>query len=389
MSFATQSYRTPSPDLPAYPTVSGVAAVLIGLLLVVHAGLRGVSADLDAFAYSDWYVAVARMDWPQFAAGASHGLYFDGVDPWRFEVGFALLAYLCTRAGLGVEGFFIACAALSLAPKILAFVRYSPSPVAALMWYASSYYLLLEMNAVRAGLAVAILMLGMRHLVVPRLAGFLPYVTIACLFHVSAIVALLLYAASLLRPRERLLALVVGIASLLPAVQLFASLDAIGPRILELPREGLLAPLSVISPKIEEYLELLREGVAHATINPFNVITLARLCLLAALLYALPRIVWTAVERVGLYALALSLALYFAFTSFPVVAGRISEVVAVFQVFVVSALFRSYTPSAIPRAAFAVLVAAQFWAVTFYSRLVDVFYFTSTDWLRVQLIVPR
>ena len=358
------------PDAATRLRLAQLGCVLLGVVLIVHATFRGRYADLDAFAYIEWYDAVRRLDWSGFVAAVGDGIYFASDQPYRFEIGFGALAYVCATAGLGTTGFFFVCALLSLAPKVHAFIRYSHAPLASFAWYGSWYYLLLEMNAIRAGIAAGILLMGLRHLLVPNLARFLPYVIVASTFHVSAVVGLALFAARLAPARGALMLAIVG-AGLVGSVS---------------PVVELVAPLARFSGKLDEYLTLLTEGQAHTTINPFNVITLSRLAMLAALAYALSRTRWRPVELIGLWAMTLSLALYFAFASFPIVAGRLSELVAVFQVFAAGALLRLFTPAIVPRLFFAALLLAQFWAVTFRSRLVDVFYFTQIEWLRIPLV---
>lgn len=348
-----------------------LACLALGAILVMHATLRGVDADLDAFAYREWYESFGRVDWREFLRSASGGIYFDGQLPYRFEIGFALLAFASTGAGFGPEGFFFLCAAASLLPKIFVIARHSSTPFATLLWYTSWYYVLLEMNAMRAGIAAAILVLGVRHILSGSLLRFAPFVVVACTFHVSAISALLLIACRWVRLDVRLATLMVALAVPLSFV----------------PIVSVLEPLSAFSSKLQEYLALLRQGQVFTAINVFNVLTLSRLVLLGALLFAISRVKTSALERLGVWSLALSLAIYFAFATFPVVAGRLSEFVGIFQIFVAPVLLRGFSPTWLVRVGVGAFLFAQFWAVTFYSRLADVFYFIDIEWLRVGLAV--
>lgn len=348
-----------------------IGCLALGAVLILHASLRGVHADLDAFAYREWYESFGRVDWREFVRSASGGIYFESQLPYRFEIGFALLAFASVTAGLDAEGFFFLCAAASLVPKVIVIARHSATPLATLLWYASWYYVLLEMNAMRAGIAAAILVLGIRHLLSGNMLRFAPFVAVACTFHVSAISAVLLIACRWVRLDVRLVALMVAVSVTLSFV----------------PIVSVLEPLAGLSSKLRDYLTLLRQGDVFTTINVFNVLTLSRLVLLGALMFAISRVRTSALEQVGIWSLALSLAIYFSFASFPVVAGRLSEFVGIFQIFVAPVFLRSFTPTWLVRAGIAVLMFAQFWAVTFHSRLADVFYFTEIEWLRVTLAV--
>jgi hypothetical protein len=146
-------------------------------------------------------------------------------------------------------------------------------------------------------------------------------------------------------------------------------------------------PLGGLNAKIREYLVLLQQQEVYSTINVFNAITLLRMAILSALLYTLSHIKWSNIEQLGLWAMGLSLALYFSLASFPVVAGRLSQLIGMFQIFVTPVLLRGFKPKFIPRFFFILVIIAQFYAVVFYSRLADFFYFTNITWLRFPLAI--
>jgi hypothetical protein len=273
--------------------------------------------------------------------------------------------------GFGLEAFFFVCAAASILPKVFAISRYSLSPLSTLAWYVSWYYVLFEMNAVRVGIANAVLTMGLRHILSGNLLRFIPFVVIGSLFHVSAIVGLLLIMVRWIKIDARLIALMLAgsvILSFVPMVVVFE-------------------PLGGLNAKIREYLVLLQQQEVYSTINVFNTITLLRMAILSALLYTLSHITWTNIEQLGLWAMGLSLALYFSLASFPVVAGRLSQLIGMFQIFVTPALLRGFKPKFIPRILFILLIVSQFYAVVFYSRLADFFYFTNITWLRFPLAI--
>jgi hypothetical protein len=351
--------------------LSQLSCLMLGVFLIVHATFRGAHSDLDAHRYIEWYESLRDLDWRGFYEGASAGIYFDSHTSFRFEVGFASIASICVKLGFGPEAFFFVCAAASILPKVLAISRYSLTPQSTLAWYVSWYYVLFEMNAIRVGIANAVLITGLRHILSGNLLRFMPFVVIGSLFHVSAIVGLLLIVVRWIKIDARLIVLMLAgsvILSFVPMVVVFE-------------------PLARLNDKIREYFVMLQQQKAYSTINVFNAITLLRMVILSALLYTLSHIRWSNIEQLGLWAMVLSLALYFSLASFPVVAGRLSQLIGMFQIFVAPALLRGFKPKFIPRIFFILLIVSQFYAVVFYSRLADFFYFTNIAWLRFPIAI--
>jgi hypothetical protein len=150
-----------------------------------------------------------------------------------------------------------------------------------------------------------------------------------------------------------------------------------------------LDPVGELNAKIREYLILLQQGKAYSTINVFNAITLAHIGILSALLllYSKYHQSWSNIDQLGLWSMGLSLAIYFSFASFPVVAGRLSQLIGMFQIFVTAILLRGFRPKLIPRMVIILLIMSQFYAVVIYSRLADFFYFINIPWLRFPLAI--
>ena len=348
--------------------LSQLLCLIIAVFLIMHATFRGAYSDRDALAYIVWYESLQDLDWRGFVDGSSAGIYFDNNKPYRFELGFALIAFICVKLGFGHKVFFFVCAVSSILPKVLAISRYSLSPILTLTWYVSGYYVLFEMNAIRAGIAYAVLIMGIRHILSGNLLRFIPFVVIGSLFHISAVAGILLIVVRWVRIDARFIALMVAgsvVLSFVPLVEVFA-------------------PLGEINTKVHEYLVLLQKGLAYSTINVFNVITLAHMAILSALLllYAKSYNRWSHIEQVGLWSMGLSLTIYFSFASFPVFAGRLSQFIGMFQIFVAPPLLRGFKPKFITIMVFTLLVVSQFYAIVVYSRSADFFYFSDISWLR-------
>src|SRR5205823_5996656 len=94
----------------------------------------------------------------------TNGLYYS-IDPLHhFEIGFVALSYLLSRLSRELAWYFFAICFISLSLKAAAVARLSIAPSLSALWYFSWYYMLLEMNAARAGIAAAILLLGTQQL---------------------------------------------------------------------------------------------------------------------------------------------------------------------------------------------------------------------------------
>ena len=348
--------------------LSQLLCLIFGVFLIVHATFRGAYSDRDALAYVVWYESLHDLDWKGFVDGSSAGIYFDNQEPYRFELGFALIAFICVKLGFGLKAFFFVCAVASILPKVLAISRYSLSPLLTLTWYVSGYYVLFEMNAIRAGIAYAVLIMGIRHILSGNLMRLIPFVVIGSLFHVSAIAGLLLILIRRIRIDARFIALMLAGSVILSFVPIVVMFD----------------PLGEINTKVHEYLVLLQQGLAYSTINVFNIITLEHVAVLSALLllYAKSYSRWSNIEQLGLWSMGLSLSIYFSFASFPVFFGRLSQFIGMFQIFVTPALLRGFKPKFMPVMVFILLVVSQFYAVVVYSRSADFFYFSNISWLR-------
>ena len=355
--------------------ISQISCLILGIFLIIHATFRGEYADLDALAYIDWYESFRDLNLVGFIDGMSNGIYFDTYKPYKFELGFAALTFLCMQMGFGIEGFFFVCAATSILPKVFIISRYSLSPFLAMIWYTSWYYILFEMNAIRAGLASAVLIMGLRQILTGNALRLIPYIFFGSLFHISAIAGFLLIFVNWIKVDTRLyIALIAGsiVLSFFSFVTVFNFLGE-------------------FNTKIYLHLNLMHEDPIYSTINVFNTVTLKHLAILFALLlyYHKSPNRWSNVEQFGLWSMVLSLVIYFSFASFPVVADRLCQFIGMFQIFVTAALLRGFKPKLIPKFVFALLIIIQFYAVVFYSRLADFFYFTNISWLRFPLAVHQ
>lgn len=340
--------------------------LLLVLALSVHASLRGLRSDYDAAAYASWFELISKFSVAEFwAALLESNMYFQGDMFFSFELGFAILTFLITRVVDSVEAFFFFVTALCLFIKVFAIHRSCPRPGWALLWYLSWYYLLLEMTTLRAGLAASFVLLGFPALFAGRYWRFVLCTATASLFHVSAMMALLLIPLRVrpFGPRGLGLALLLGFVlssvSLLPVIELVGQFHA----------------------KIAEYYTLFLEVGFYESVNKFNVVVLLRLSLLGVGLVFARNEFW---ERPG-FALsaniyAVSIFFYYAFASFPLVGGRVYEFLGVFQIYYVGHYAQTLRRNILAMGFLLMIVLIQFYMLVFHVRFVDFFYFIGNSY---------
>lgn len=338
------------------------------VLLVLHLALRGSSADLDSFEYLRWYSEISKLSSGQFF-NELDGWYFNAIFPQSFEWGFALLAWTLGASGAS-EGIFLGVvAAISLGLKYRPLLRYCPSPFLGLLWYVSWYYILLEMNAVRAGIAAGFLLTAVAAMLEKRWRRFFLCVFLASSFHTSALIGLLFpFLLSERLGRKSLITLL--------AVSIAVGYVSLG---------DIVGFSGNLIPKLTEYADLLTLFGVYEEINRFNAIALVRIALALVLIWKLS----TFAERsttlaVGIRAYVLCQAMYYAFASFPIVGSRISQLMGVLDVLVVPAIAVLLRPRLLWLPFYLLICAIQFYALSLHFQLADFFYFVGEP----RVVVP-
>lgn len=342
-------------------------------LLSIHSGFRGEVNDLDAAAYFGWYAELQQINFPQFFERIKYGglFYDDGSN--RFEVGFSLLGFLAVNLGLSSAQFLFSCAVFSIATKISCLFRYCRDPralFACIAWYVSWQYLLMEMNAVRIGFALAVVLLGFEQLLLGR-AKALIYIAAASLFHISAILLVIFVVINKFTVRRKNIFLYILGASIFVGY---------------LPVHDLIYFIFGGFEKIETYYVGAVEGNLFSEINRFNALTLFRLVVFFVVWYIYRPLVESPVSKLGFYGLWISLCCYFSLASLPVLAGRLSELFGLFSVFAIGGFLMRVRPAIISLTFVLCVSVFQFYAIVFYSRLVNFFYFADLPSFSVDLV---
>lgn len=348
-------------------------ALVVVVLLTAHAGLRGDTNDRDAAAYYAWYAELQNLDWMQFLDRIQNWgvFYSDGIN--QFESGFAALGWLSASLGFTTAGFLIICAALSTAVKVAWIFRCFRNPFAviiALIWFVCWQYLLMEMNAVRIGLALAVVLLGFRDIALGRTRALI-FIVAAVFFHVTAIlcIVILLFVRFPLQYRSiylYLLAVAIAVGYLPMHELIFSQLGSID--------------------KIRIYYEGVVSGNYLAELNRFNVLILVKISIFFVAFVVHDSQRYDPVWRIGFFGLWLSLFCYFFLSSIPVLAGRTLELYGLFSVFLIGGFLRCISPSLVVGLFLVGVSALQFFAIVYYSKVVNFFYFLDLPQLGIDVV---
>lgn len=370
MTVATSQYLMSADQLDQAKASSAwcTAAYLLTVLLIIHAGFRGVYADLDSAIYTTWYRELATIEPANFITRLfSSGWIFSAREDSlvRFEWGFTLLGWILSIGHMPIELFYLLIACLSLLPKAYMAGKYSNYPVTSMIWYSSFCYLLLEMNAIRAGIAAAIMVLSLESLSRRRYRRYFTLIVVASTFHISALIALFFPFYFRWRPSKFSLYAGLGCAFVLSFLNITFFF-------------GLLEGVSV---KIAEYKTAFDQGVgdvAYLRLNIFNLSTIGFLFIGVLWIFMLPPstsslLAGRKVKEAAVYLLPVFV--LFSLASFPIVAGRMSEMLSAYQFLVVGSFIALFRLRIIGRIFLLVIAGLQFYIQNYRTVNVDFFYF--------------
>lgn len=161
-----------------YPRRTNTWLLLVAALLIGVASLRWrVGTDYETY---------VRL-YPQYVAEARQSLALLG------EPGLRWIALIASRIGTGSEGMFAFAAIITIGLTVRTLWRWSPAFALSAALYVLSGAWHGSFNGVRQYLACAVLFAGHRYIVDRRLLKWAVVVLVAMLFHVSAIVGILMY----------------------------------------------------------------------------------------------------------------------------------------------------------------------------------------------------
>ncbi len=157
---------------------------VIGILLIVFVGFRGVYVSRDYFAYINSFNYIIN----------NHGNQNTTLLP-LYEPGFSLIVKACYKfftdnASLAIMLFF---AVSSISIKFFVFRRIAFNPFIVLLLYYSHYFLIQEMTQVRNGLACSFFFLAIYYYLKDKKAMVFISIVLAMMFHNSAVFYFLIF----------------------------------------------------------------------------------------------------------------------------------------------------------------------------------------------------
>ncbi len=308
--------------------------LLLGFFMALVAGFRPADIDNDYAAYVDmYYRSFSITTEPTFL----------------FIVSF--VQFVCDDVVL----MFLIYALLAMIVCVRAIQKLTPLYFLSLMYYLATFYLLHGMNQIRVAVAAGIFLLALPHLFDGNRKKYMLYIFFAILFHYSA-AALLFLAVFNGKPLKKWQVYVLALAMPLAYLIYFLKINLF-----------VAVPIPYFEEKIMAYQRLQDSGGQWDEINVFNLVFLARIAIFYFLLWK-NRLI-TECNKYAALLMKIEVLALFAFVSLyviPVLAIRLSELLAVVEIVLFPLLFYTLKPARYGR-----LLAV---GVSFTLLLINLFY---------------
>ncbi|MBO7051996.1 MAG: EpsG family protein [Prevotella sp.] len=205
--------------------------ILIGIGMILIAGMRAVGSTPDTDAYEMMYYGKSNV----IVAAAT-------------EPSFNIISYVLHSMSLGINSLFFAYAIISVPIHLVAFWKLSKIPFVTLTIYVSYYYMMHEMVQIRAGVAAGLFLLSLYYYVEKKKKIALLFIFLGTFFHYSALVGLVMFLFKDKLPtwQKAILCAIIPIG----LVVYFTRVDL-----------SLLIPESLIGSKLALYREMRDKGV--------------------------------------------------------------------------------------------------------------------------------
>ncbi|RFM35848.1 EpsG family protein [Chitinophaga silvisoli] len=285
-----------------------IPLLLIGGFLFLFAGFRGDKVDGDYSTYIDYFDRVKHLS-------ISESLLM-------VEPSFVFITHIVPN----IRYVMVIFAFLAVFIHILAFKKVSSFPYFSVALWVTHYFFVHEMNQVRAGVAIGLVLFSLYYVQERKLYKFLLVIGIATLFHYSAIVLIPVYFLSTVK-MNRIYFLIIPVSYVL-------FLGGLG--LLEILGK---LHIGIIQSKIEAYNTLQSVGM-YTKINVFNPAVMLRIVLIYIFLFnneylkdRNPHFI----IMVKMY--VLSIAFMVLFASMPAFALRFADVFGIVELALVPMLF--------------------------------------------------
>jgi len=278
-----------------------MAYILIGMLMVLFAGLRPVGFDRDSQNYESLFLHPDSK-----ISGLS-------VEP------FFLMICRCLYVVLpDVQILFILFAFFGVVMKFIAIKRLTPLFFLPIIIYIGNFYLLHDITQIRAGIVSGLFLLSIKPLSEGKKIKFLLYILVGVLFHYSALalLPLMILNNNVISKKVKIM-----LSCIIPVCLFFyfADLDLLTT-----------IPIPYITDKVEAYKALSEYSLDKESIlNPFPLIKMAVFLYLLYFSETIEEYVPSIYLLIKI--LGCSLIAYFALSSVKIVSMRISELYGIIE----------------------------------------------------------
>lgn len=314
--------------------INSLFMFFFGLLLIIIAGFR----PLEYFRDTENYLTMLHS--------------FDNI--WQSEPTFWILnQFNQLLLGGNDQIFFLIYAILAITIKIIAINRLSSLPLLSVYLYICLYFVLHEMTQIRVGVACGIFLLAIPDIVNKNFRMYLFKTLIAMAFHYSAIIMLVLYFVNNKNINRKVyffLPIIGFILAFIPNLMLtiFTFFEFILP--------------SVIANKVTIYISLI-DNEDYNEINIFNLFTLSLVCIYYFALFNICRLK-TKLDTVLIKLFGLQLFIYYAFSSIPTFAIRLSEFIGFSLILLIPNLIFMFKQKLLPILVIIVWGGGYFWFIS-------------------------
>jgi hypothetical protein len=285
-----------------------IIVIIITILMIMIAGMRPIGFDGD----SSYYVQLLNQS--LFNAN-----YIDK------EPAFWVLTTVNNLLFFGnQQTFFMLFALIGVTLKIVAIYRSSLNTYLSIFTYICLFYFLHEMTQIRIGVAAGLFLLALPDAYERNLKQYLIKTAVAISFHYSAIVMLLIY---LLNPYK----LNVRIYFFIPVAGLI--LLIFSDYILSFITISTEHLPPILGYKLQNYVSLLSKGI-HSDIRLINYYSVGLICIYYYSLFKINLLKYE-LDLLYIKILSFSIFIFFALSSVPVIAFRISEFFATVIIFMI------------------------------------------------------
>ncbi|WDB75968.1 EpsG family protein [Escherichia albertii] len=305
----------------------------LGAVLIVLTSLRPIGIDADSLSYQEAYKLV------------QNGIFVINEPTFNFFSIISNAFFYDNKIGIGF--LFFVYAGLSISIKFYAIYKYSSSIYLSILVYLCMFYILHEMTQIRVGLASAFFLLGIHDLILGNKKKYLIKIFAACLCHFSSLILLPLVFFSSERINLKII--------LLTPILMLCIILAIGDMnpILISIFQYLPEPLSS---KAISYIVGVEQFGRFDSVNVFSKFTLSVFSFFILYIIACAKekkIDSTDVIFLKLFSIMLTL--FYFFSSVPVLASRIFELLAVSLILSFPEICKKFSPS------WVVTLVVSFW----------------------------